>query len=260
MDSAFFLLAKLIGFALQAETWIAAGLVVAFRAVWRGRRRLALRMLAGLLALLVTLSLLPVGEVMMARLEARYPPRPAPPQVDGIVVLGWFEDFRTSQKWGVAQLNYAAERLTAAAELALAHPQARVVMAGGTARLMPTRAAGQPLPAIGRDALTALGVAPDRILWDDQSRNTAENARNSVAILDGVPQGTWVLVTSAFHMDRALRSFAAAGWPDITPYPVDYRSGVLRGSFRWSLSAKIEPLNTAIKEYVGRIGYWLTGQ
>jgi uncharacterized SAM-binding protein YcdF (DUF218 family) len=35
----------------------------------------------------------------------------------------------------------------------------------------------------------------------------------------------WLLVTSAWHMPRALATFCAAGW-NVTPYPVDYRTGI----------------------------------
>ena len=107
---------------------------------------------------------------------------------------------------------------------------------------------------------TPLGVAPDRILWENRSRNTAENARLSLAMADPKPGEQWVLITSAFHMKRSLSSFKAAGWPDLVPYPVDFRSGSIRRRIGWNPVDNIELLDRAIKEHVGLLAYRLVGQ
>jgi uncharacterized SAM-binding protein YcdF (DUF218 family) len=44
-------------------------------------------------------------------------------------------------------------------------------------------------------------------LLEGKSRNTAENARLSRALAAPGPDDVWVLVTSASHMPRAMRSF-----------------------------------------------------
>ena len=68
----------------------------------------------------------------------------------------------------------------------------------------------------------------------------------------------WVLVTSAFHMRRATASFEAAGWRDIAPYPVDFRTAAFSASISWSLAGKLETLNIAVKEWVGLLVYYAT--
>ncbi|PLW80988.1 hypothetical protein CWI75_18005 [Kineobactrum sediminis] len=73
-------------------------------------------------------------------------------------------------------------------------------------------------------ALALLGLLTGRLL-ELRSRNTAENAALSLAVAQPQPGQTWVLVTSAFHMARAMHEFHQAGWPEMSPYPVDYRSG-----------------------------------
>jgi uncharacterized SAM-binding protein YcdF (DUF218 family) len=70
---------------------------------------------------------------------------------------------------------------------------------------------------------------------------------------------TWVLITSGLHMGRALVSFRAAGWEDITPYPVDFRTGDFGEGIGWNLAGHLEILNMAIKEWVGRLAYQLSG-
>jgi hypothetical protein len=57
-----------------------------------------------------------------------------------------------------------------------------------------------------------------------------------------------------------MESFGAAGWRNVVPYPVDYRTGSFTGGVGWDFSSNLEDLNTAIKEWVGRLAYRLTGR
>lgn len=260
MDTAFFILSKLIGLALQVETWLVIGIVASLVAGHFTRPRLARWSGSVTLAALLTVSIFPIGDILLRPLEAEFPPRAAPEQIDGIVVLGGVEDQWATAAWREPQLNEAAERLTAAAALAIAHPEARLVFSGGSGRLRNT-VLGQPeIPSVAVDFFVSLGIAPARITWEDQSRNTAENARFSYEVAAPASGETWVLVTSAFHMGRALASFEAAGWREIIPHPVDYRTGSFSDGIGWNLSGNLEVLNIAIKEWVGRLGYRLTGR
>jgi DUF218 domain len=54
--------------------------------------------------------------------------------------------------------------------------------------------------------------ARDRITLEDYSRNTVENAVYSKAIVPK-PGERWLLVTSAYHMPRAIAVFRKAGFP-----------------------------------------------
>lgn len=260
MDTAFFILSKLIGLALQVETWLVIGMVVSLATGRFARPRLARWSGRATLAALLAIGIFPIGEVVLRPLEAEFPPRTEPAHIDGIVVLGGLEDQRATAAWGEPQLNEAAERLTAAAALAIAHPEARLVFSGGSGRLRNT-VLGQPeIPSVAVDFFASLSIAPARITWEDQSRNTAENARFSYEVAAPASGETWVLVTSAFHMGRARASFEAAGWSGIVPHPVDYRTGSFSDGIGWNLSDNLEILNIAIKEWVGRFAYPLTGR
>ena len=72
------------------------------------------------------------------------------------------------------------------------------------------------------------------------------------------PDEVWVLVNSAFHMRQAMASFEAAGWPAITPYPVDFRTAAFGDYIGWGFAGKPEMLNIAIKEWVGLLFYGST--
>ncbi len=69
----------------------------------------------------------------------------------------------------------------------------------------------------------ALGIAHDRITAEEQSRNTIENAVFSRLLAHPKPGERWLLVTSAFHMPRAIAAFRAAGFA-VEAYPVDWRT------------------------------------
>lgn len=73
------------------------------------------------------------------------------------------------------------------------------------------------------------GVDPDRLPLEGRSRDTRENARLSFELARPGPGGTWVLVTSAMHLPRAVGVFEAAGW-NVGPYPIDHRT---TGAVRW---------------------------
>ena len=260
METGFFLLSKLVVIALQVETWLVFGLSISLIASLRGRVGLARTSTAVTLVALVAITVFPLGNLLLKPLERAFPPREAPDRIDGIVILGGVEDTRATAYWQQPQLNHGAERLTGAAALALQHPEAQVVFSGGSGRLRDIGAEEIVLPPIAIDVLGSLGIAPDRIIWEANSRNTTENARFSLDEVQPGPEEHWVLVTSAFHMGRALASFEAAGWPSITPYPVDFRTAAFSDSIGWGLAGKLEVLNIALKEWVGIFVYRVTGR
>ena len=60
-------------------------------------------------------------------------------------------------------------------------------------------------------------------------------------------------------MPRAIGVFCQIGWPLIA-YPVDYRSGAFVNEIGWNFASNLDDLNTAAKEWVGLLAYWLTGK
>src|ERR1700730_13620600 len=59
--------------------------------------------------------------------------------------------------------------------------------------------------------LESLGVARGRIIVEDHSRNTVENAVYSKTIVQPNSGERWLLVTSAYHMPRAIGVFRKVG-------------------------------------------------
>ena len=99
-----------------------------------------------------------------------------------------------------------------------------------------------------------------RLVLEDKSRNTEENAVFTKRLVDPKPGERWLLVTSAWHMPRSVGAFRRAGW-EVLPWPVDYRSGASYGeTLENSLPDKLGNLDGAVHEWLGMLGYRLMGR
>ncbi|HWP35303.1 MAG TPA: YdcF family protein [Thermodesulfobacteriota bacterium] len=219
-----------------------------------GRLLVTLATAAGFLT-----ALLPVGALLLAPLENRFPPAPLPARVDGIIVLGGSVDQLVAAARGRTALNDSAERLTSFVALARRYPTARLVVSGGSGRLVrPQVKEGVAVRLLFEE----LGVDQTRILFEERSRTTYENVRYARELVKPRPGETWVLVTSAAHMPRAVGCFRRAGWP-VVPYPVDYRTGGPVSSVSIALTPfgdRLDALRYALHEWAGLVAYRLTGR
>ncbi|MFC3225957.1 YdcF family protein [Marinibaculum pumilum] len=238
---------------------LALGLgLLAWLAGWRGLGT-GLVLFAGLAFLAI--AVLPLGIWLARPLEDRHPrPELEGRRIDGIIVLGGASLPALSADRDAPQINMAAERLIAFGALARAHPEARLVFAGGQGTL-----AKAPISEadVARRVFTELGLPVERVIFEDGSRNTHENAAMARPLADPQPGETWLLVTSALHMPRAVQVFAAQDWP-VLPYPVDYLTlsrdtGVLPG-IGFDLAGHLVLLNAAMREWIGLAAYRLLGR
>ena len=108
---------------------------------------------------------------------------------------------------------------------------------------------------------TELGVAPDRLELENRARNTYENARYARELVAPVAGETWILVTSAFHMPRAVGCFRAVGW-EVVPYPVAHlTAGESRGAaLGLNLASGLRWLGLGLHEWLGLVAYRLAGR
>ena len=90
--------------------------------------------------------------------------------------------------------------------------------------------------------------------------NTLENAILSKDLARPQPGERWLLVTSAYHMPRAIGIFRKAGF-DVEPYPVDWRTSGSGDALRPfpTVGDGLRRTDTAVREWVGLLVYWLMG-
>jgi uncharacterized SAM-binding protein YcdF (DUF218 family) len=256
----FFVLSKLLGLLIIPSNFVVGiGLLGIILLLTRLRRVASWLIVTGVV-LTALAGLSPLGNVLILPLEQRFPPwDPSHGAPDGIVVLGGsiVPDIAAA-RGDDSGLNEAAERITATVELARKYPNARIIFSGGNGSLFENV---DPEAPVAYRLLVALGVAPDRITAEDQSRNTVENAVFSRLIAQPKPGERWLLVTSAFHMPRAIGVFRAAGFP-VEAYPVDYRTRGPADATRLfpSVAFGLAQTDVAMHEWAGLIAYRLTGK
>jgi uncharacterized SAM-binding protein YcdF (DUF218 family) len=254
----FFVVSKVAGFfAVPSNVVALLGLAGLFLLLLRRRR-------AGLVLLVVSTTLLaiagfsPLGNILLLTLTERFPQWRSAHAPDGIIVLGGAIDSEASAARNSIELDASAERILTMLRLARRYPQARIVFSGGSGNLFLGSVSEAPIAA---ELLQEFGVARDRITLERASRTTAENAIELRAMLAPKPGEHWLLVTSAFHMPRAIGAFRRAGF-EVEAYPVDWRTrGWVDARVPFDrLSSGLARTDVALHEWGGLVIYWLAGR
>ncbi len=254
----FFILSKVLWFIAQPSSIVMLMVLAGFLLQPRPAYAILARRLVlwGGIAFLV-LGFSPLHQFLIAPLEDRFerPDIDKGPPVTGIIILGGAEDGRADPTREIAGLNEAAERITEAVALARRLPNAKVVFSGGNGHLYKS---GPAEATWASRLLGALGLPLDRIVLEDKSRNTWENALFTKAKIDPKPGERWLLVTSAFHMPRSIGCFRKAGM-SVEPWPVDYRVSDPIWEPNGYYPDGLRRVDMAMREWIGLVAYYLVG-
>lgn len=254
----FFVLSKVIFFLITPSNLLiflgVAGVLLLVAT--RLRRTGAAFAITGTVGLLLA-GMFPVSEIALLPLEQRFPPYPADgPAPTGIIMLGGGIEAGLSEAREQVVVNDAGERPIYFADLARRYPQARLVFSGGSGSI---GGGISEADIVSREADT-IGIPRSRVILENRSRNTHENATFSAALVHPKPGERWLLLTSAWHMPRAVGCFRQAGFT-VEAVPVDYRtkgwSDVLR--FHGFSSDGLLQFDLAVKEWIGLVAYRLAG-
>ena len=249
----FFLLSKLLDVFLSPYTW---GLVLCAAAVpWRRRarspRQTRRRRVYGAVGLAVLLlgSFPPVANAMLWHLEhASTSTYDDAVTYDAVILLGGVVEDEPMKSSGQIAFNDNVERLIVTHRL-LRDGKARVVIASGET----------PEADVLAMQLADWGIAKDRIIVEGRARNTHENAVFSQAIARARGFERVLIVTSAFHMPRAVECFAAVGMK-VDTLSVDYRGRPRVPLGEWIPRAGSLALTTMVtREAAGRVIYRVQG-
>ncbi len=252
----FFVFSKILGlvanpFIFLAILVIAAGLLLAAGLIRTGR---IIAVAAACFVVLV--GVLPTYFLLLSPLENRFPRTGWPVHVDGILVLGGGTEDGIIASRAVPPTNSSEPRLVAAFELARRYPNARVIFSGGSAQLS---ARTESEASDATYIFSQLGLDPSRVALENLSRNTSENISFSKLLAKPKPAEIWMLVTSAYHMPRAMEAAEAVKWR-VIPWPSDYLTGK---DARWNLfqiAGNFSKMNFALHEWSGLVVYRLTGR
>ena len=254
-----FLASKLLSFLTQPIAWaillLFAGLLTLRR---RRKTGLAFCWLAWLLLLFIGWEG-PVDKALH-RLESQYPtisPEASLKPYVGVVVLGGA--LGGSSLWerpGQIALNNQAERMVVPIALMQRNPHLKLVFTGGEGNLSWAKYTEADRAKIFFDLM---GVDPARVLYESASRTTYDNAVMTAKLPGVDPKQPWLLVTTAAHMPRSMGVFVKAGW-NVTPYPVDFRSGQEPDWGGYSMMLGVEKWHYVLHETIGYVAYWLAGR
>jgi uncharacterized SAM-binding protein YcdF (DUF218 family) len=217
-----------------------------------GRRRLAFFCSFLALAWLWFWSL-PVASFWLSnQIAAPFPPQHPHqvPQAEAIVILGGGIT-PADQHHLQPDLNQAADRIWYGTQLYHAGKAPLVVLSGGQNKKLHSESEAAAMQQLAED----LGVPPEAILLEEQSRNTQQNAQYTTQMLHQRGIKTILLVTSASHMKRSLQHFGRAGLVNAIPAATDYKLPYKNGWRNWLPDTDdLDDNAKMFKEYVGQ---WL---
>ncbi len=179
---------------------------------------------------------------------------PANSKYSCAIVLGGFvsEDYN-----GNGYFNSTCDRFIQLLKLKAEGKVSNLLISGGNAKLLPTDFRESDWVA---SQLKDFNIPDSNILIENRSRNSFENALFSKRILDSAHLNPpYILVTSAFHMRRALSTYKKSGI-DVIPFPCNYIAGkgkTTLGDFIPSISS-LGTWYYYIKEVVGYAVYFVT--
>lgn len=225
-------------------------LLAAWLAAWRRRYRWSLAFLAVGVSgyLLVGSGVLP--RWLIGQLQGPYALRPAQAWAPrNVVVLLTGEQVRVPPgilEPGLGSYGRIAQAAMMYHDCQAAKVLCKVLVSGGD-----PDGYGTSLAVVYGSVLQHLGVSAQDLLLEPRSANTWQNAKFTQPMLHAVsPARVW-LVTSGFHMRRALAYFARFG---IVPIPV--RADYIRIVPQWTPSAtNFAVMDLGLHEYVGLLRF-----
>ena len=179
--------------------------VVGIALLWTSWRKAGARLLAFLAVVAVILTILPIGRWLIVPLENRFPQvHELPSSVVGVITLGGVVNQFMTVARNQTSLSDGVERLTEFVAIARLRPNLQLVYTGGSGSLM-----RQDLKEtlVARRFFNEIGFDSGRVVYENQSRNTYENANMTYDLLRPDPDELWVLITSAMHMPRSVGVF-----------------------------------------------------
>ncbi|MDA1099068.1 MAG: YdcF family protein [Proteobacteria bacterium] len=230
---------------------------------WSRWRRQGIWLTSALTAALLALAVLPVGNWLLTPLERQFTPFNATDRtVAGIVLLsGGTVNLAVSRQVGYAVPGKSADRLVEFIRLARGYPEARLLICGGSGS-----AGGVQDERWDREALliaeylVSQGIPRKRLLIEAHSRDTYENAVQGRSLAKPKAAEQWLLVTSAWHMPRAMAVFRALDWPVVAAPPRLDLNGKSAFRLRFDLGRGIREIGRPAHEYLGLLAYWLSGR
>ena len=126
-------------------------------------------------------------------------------------------------------------RLDTAENYWRANPESTLILTGGN----PDRS-GRTEAAVMRDILLERGVPEEKLTLEDQARTTKDNFRNAAQLID--PDEPVVLISSNYHMDRAVMTAKSAGFTHVLRLPAPSSALNFGANVMWEVVLEMNDL------------------
>lgn len=233
--------------------------LVALVLLVKDRRKTAAVFLAAAILVLWVASMPMVAAGLMGKLERDFPAVAVQdiPAGQCIVLLGGVVGPAMAPRVDIDMLE-AVDRVRKAAQLFHADKAAVIIVAGGNHPWSPF---AEPEAESIKTLLLEWGVPAAAIVLEGTSRNTRENALNSIVLLEKLACGTPLLVTSAAHMQRSVAVFEKLG---VTVLPVSADVRVIKKPNLTPLdflpdAEALKMTTDALREWMGQRVYRVRG-
>ncbi len=246
----FFILSKILSFLLSPIWWISI-LILLYFVIPRYKKRRWFLILS--FSILILFSNQYIFYHVSGWWEGKLTTPKDVEHYDGIILLGGFSNFRSD----VQRIRFteSSDRLLQALQLYKLGKTDYFIFTGGSAHIIvKEKKEGDYL----KEYLHLVGIPQDSLLIEWESRNTHENAVETYKMLKekNLDNGKFLLVTSGFHMKRALGCFNKEGI-NVTPYSTDPLQASLSPDFADIITPSAGPLATWERLFREWIGYWV---
>lgn len=126
-------------------------------------------------------------------------------------------------------------RLDAAGKYLRGNPEATLILTGGN-----PDASGRTEAAAMRELLIERGVAEEKMVLEDRAEDTKANFRNTAKLVD--PGAPIVLITSNYHMDRAVLIARSAGFKEVLRLPAPSSPALFGANVMWEVVLELNEL------------------
>ena len=210
------------------------------------------------LIVLVSFGIFPVGKYLIYKLEKNYHNAIIlPDKVDGLLILGGATNPFLSDEFNQINLNGSVERLVESITLIKKYTEAKIIFTGGSGSINKPK---MDHARIAKQFFVQIGLDTDKIIFENKSRNTYENVLYSKNIAKPKKNEKWIVITSAFHMNRAIFIGEKNDWT-LIPYAVDF-THPKKFKFKPNLSLlnNLNQMQRGSHEWIGLMAYYLMGR
>lgn len=252
----FFYLSKLLGFIISPLVWVFILLLYSFKTKVEGRAK-KLR-IAAIIILFVCSNSFIVDECFRQYEPVTPDYDLMTTKYDGAIILGGIGSVDVRLK--KLSFGWGGDRLFQVFPMYYNGRVKKIIFTGGSGSIeFPERKEGIYV----QKYLKAINIPDSAVIIETESKNTYENAVYTKKMLDSLKlKGNFLLVTSAFHMPRAIAVFKKAGYTNLTPYLTNRVSGLRRFTFDHLFIPNPDALfslQMLIHEWLGFIVYKIKG-